>query len=483
MKNNPSMKDNLTDSLQERKTSMHSRGEDPSALPGTRENPYSVSDLNRKVKIELEGQYSGIWLVGEISNFIAHRSRHYYFSLKDELSQIAVVMFYQANRKLKFMPEDGLEVLLYGKLSLYTPRGTYQIIVEEMEPKGIGSLQFAYDQLKKKLASEGLFDESRKQPIPRFPCTVGIITSPTGAAIKDLLRILEKITVRVLVFPSRVQGDEAAGEIIKGLDVLNKMTGIDLLILSRGGGSMEDLWPFNEEAVARAIASSHIPIITAIGHETDFTIADLASDVRASTPSAAAALIVQNMRDLESQLDQHLRSLTRESRIFVAEKRERISALMLRRGILGLEGMIKEKMQSADEYSRRLAASTETLLQNALSQWRLASSNLSFQRIQSQLLMDEKALQNTQTRLLLSVRQVIGNARTAFSIISGLLHSLSPLSILKRGYSVCRTAIKGKIVRRSSEVSEGQHIDVRLYKGSLLCEIKERSHDKKTSKT
>lgn len=468
------MKDNLTDSLSEKKAS---------PILGTRENPFSVSDLNRKVKLELEGQYSGIWLVGEISNFIAHRSGHYYFSLKDEISQIASVMFYQSNRKMKFLPEDGLEVLLYGKLSLYTPRGTYQIIVEKMEPKGIGSLQFAYEQLQKKLASEGLFDKSRKKPIPQFPRTVAIITSPTGAAIRDLLRVLEKIAIEVLIFPSRVQGEEAAGEIIRGLEILNNMTEIDLLILSRGGGSLEDLWPFNEEPVARAIASSRIPVMTAIGHETDITIADLVSDLRAPTPSAAAALIVQNRRDLESGLDQLLLSLSREARIFIVEKRERISALMHRRGILGLEGLIKENIQNVDEYSRRLAAHIEARLQNALSQWHLTRSKLSFQRIQSQLLMEESALQSTQKRLYLSVKQVMGNARAVFSTVSGLLHSLSPLSVLKRGYSICRTTFDGKIVRQSTEVSEGQHVDIKLFKGSLLCKIKERYHDEKNRKT
>lgn len=477
------MKNNLTDSSPESMASSPSRDEKSSYLPGTRENPYSVSDLNKKVKLELEEQYSGIWLSGEISNFNAHRSGHYYFSLKDESSQIAAVMFYQANRKLKFLPEDGLEVLLYGTLSLYSPRGTYQIIVEEIEPRGMGSLQFAYEQLKEKLASEGLFDESRKKPIPSLPRTMGIITSPTGAAIRDLLRILEEINIEVLLFPSRVQGEEAAREIIHGLDVFNRMKGVDLLILGRGGGSIEDLWPFNEEVVARAIASSHVPVITAIGHETDFTIADFVSDVRSPTPSAAASLIVQNRRMLESQLDKHFRSLTREARIFLAEKKERISSLMHRRVILGLEGMIKEKIQSTDELSRKLSVNTYSLLQNAMSQWRVAHSNLSFQRIQYQLLMNEKALQNIQTRLFLSVKQVMGYARDAFSRISGLLHSLSPLSILKRGYSICKTTVEGKIVRRSSEVSEGQHVDVRLYKGSLLCEIKERYYGKKTSKS
>lgn len=477
------MKFNSSDSLAGGGVSSSHQVEEPSYLQGSRENPYAVSDLNTKVKNELETKYPGIWVTGEVSNFKAHHSGHYYFSLKDESSQISAVMFYQSNRKLKFIPENGLEILLFGKLSLYGPRGTYQILVEEMEPRGMGSLQFAYEQLKKKLASEGLFDESRKKPIPSLPRTIGIITSPTGAAIRDLLRVLDEINLKIYIFPSLVQGEEAAEEIVKALDVFHRMKGIDLLIVGRGGGSIEDLWPFNEERVARAIALSPIPIISAIGHETDFTIADFVSDLRAPTPSAAGAIIVQNRRALEAKLNQHLRTLIQEARIFVANKREEISQLMHRRGILGLEGMIKESIQSTDELSRRLVTGMNDHLNKTDSRWSVANSGLSYQRIQSQILMDKKALQSSHKTLLLSIKQRIKNARSTFSKTSGLLHSLSPLSILKRGYSICLTAVGKKIVIRSSDVSEGQHIDVKLYKGSLLCEIKEKDHDKKAKKT
>lgn len=477
------MKKNLFNSSAEEEAALSLREEEHSGVQGTRENPYSVSDINRKVKFELESKYPGIWITGEISNFNAHHSGHYYFSLKDEFGQIAAVMFFQSNRKLKFVPEDGLEILAFGKLSLYAPRGAYQVIINEMEPKGIGSLQFAYEQLKKKLDAEGLFDESRKKEIPSLPHTVGIITSPTGAAIRDLISILNEINIGILIFPSRVQGDEAAEEIITGLKTLNTVKEIDLLIVGRGGGSIEDLWPFNEERVARAIADSHIPVITAIGHETDFTIADFVSDLRAPTPSAAAAFIVQKRRELEGLLDKHLKSLTREARIFIAEKSERISRVMHRRGILGLEGMIREKIQNADEYSRRLSVRMNAVIQDAVSKWQLANSNLSLRRIKSHLQMNEQSFKDIKTRLLLSMKQLMKNSSAAFSRISSLLHSLSPLSILKRGYSICRTAVGEKIVRRSSEVSEGECVDVRLYKGSLLCEIKERHDDQENNKT
>ncbi len=452
--------------------------EEASRSKGTRENPYSVSDINRKVKLELESCYPEVWITGEISNFNAHHSGHFYFSLKDEFSQIAAVMFFQSNRKLKFVPEDGLDVLLFGKLSLYTPRGTYQMIVEEMEPRGMGSLQFAYEQLKKKLAAEGLFEESRKKLIPALPRKLGIITSPTGAAIRDLIRVLSRIPIEILIFPSRVQGDEAAGEIITGLNVLNKIKGIDLIIVGRGGGSIEDLWPFNEESVARAIGACKIPIITAIGHETDFTIADFVSDVRASTPSAAASFIVQKRLELEAVLEKHQKSLTREARLIVAEKSENISKLMHRRGFLGMEGMIKEKIQSTDVCSRRIVTLMSSILQDSVAKCRLADKTLSFQRVHSYLLMNEKTLKTIRTRLGLSMKQVMKNAYASFSKNFDLLHSLSPLAILKRGYSICRTAVGKNIIRKFSEVSEGDCVNVKLYRGSLSCKIKERYDDK-----
>ncbi|MBF8298615.1 MAG: xseA, partial [candidate division NC10 bacterium] len=266
---------------------------------------YTVSDLTTEVRALLEDSFSGIWVEGELSNFRHPSSGHMYFTLKDQESQIRVVMFRVANRQLKFQPRDGLAMLVYGALSVYEPRGEYQIVVEYMEPKGLGALQLAFEQLKERLQAEWLFDDSRKRPIPMLPGRIGVITSPTGAAIRDILQVLRRrfAGVDVLIHPVTVQGDQAAPEIVDAIRELNRRGGLDVLIVARGGGSIEDLWAFNEEVVARAIADSKIPVISAVGHEVDYTIADFVADLRAPTPSAAAELVVSKKDELAQRLD------------------------------------------------------------------------------------------------------------------------------------------------------------------------------------
>jgi exodeoxyribonuclease VII large subunit len=272
----------------------------------------SVSDLNRYIKELLEGQFATIWLKAEISNFKAHTSGHFYFSLKDSRAQISAVMFRGYNGQLRFRPEDGMEVLVRGKITVYEPRGNYQIFCEMMEPVGAGALQKAFEQLKAKLQKEGLFDEARKRPLPALPRHIAIVTSPTGAAIRDMLNVLGRRFkgAHVTVIPCKVQGDAAPGEIVEAIKLAQKLKDVDVMIVGRGGGSIEDLWAFNDERVARAIAAARVPVISAVGHEIDFTIADFVADLRAPTPSAAAELVVRNAADLVDRLRGYQRALT-----------------------------------------------------------------------------------------------------------------------------------------------------------------------------
>jgi exodeoxyribonuclease VII large subunit len=291
---------------------------------------YTVSDLTTEIRTVLEDSFAGVWVEGELSNFRHHSSGHMYFTLKDQESQIRAVMFRQQNRQLKFRPQDGLAILMYGEISVYEPRGEYQIVGEYMEPRGIGALQLAFEQLKERLQAEGLFDDSRKRPIPMLPGRIGVITSPTGAAIRDILQVLRRrfAGVDVLIYPVTVQGDQAAPEIVEAIRELNRRGGLDVLIVARGGGSIEDLWAFNEEVVARAIAASKIPVISAVGHQVDYTIADFVADLRAPTPSAAAELVVSKTDELAQRLDDLQARMS-------GAVRSRLDALIVRVG--GLE--------------------------------------------------------------------------------------------------------------------------------------------------
>ncbi len=391
---------------------------------------YTVSDLTGEIRLLLEGSFSGIWVEGEVSNFHQHSSGHLYFTLKDQESQIRAVMFRNQNRQLRFRPQDGLAVLVYGALSVYERRGEYQIVLEYMEPKGLGALQLAFEQLKEKLQAEGLFDESRKRPIPMLPRRIGVITSPTGAAIRDILHVLRRrfAGVDVLIYPVTVQGDQAAPEIVDALRELNRRGGLDVLILARGGGSIEDLWAFNEEVVARAIAESKIPVISAVGHEVDYTIADFVADLRAPTPSAAAELVIAKKDELAQRLDDLQARLT-------GVVRSRLHALMVR--IAGLDRHLRllNPMERIRLQRRRLAE-----LWKDLTGW-----------------VDRRLLVLT------------GQLETE----TGKLDSLSPLAILSRGYSICLRLPGHEILKESSGVLAGDEVEVRLHRGNLRCGVRE----------
>lgn len=391
---------------------------------------YTVSDLTAGIRALLEDSFSGIWVQGELSNVHQHSSGHMYFSLKDEESQIRAVMFRMQNRQLRFQPKDGLAVLVHGALSVYERRGDYQIVAEYMEPKGLGALQLAFEQLKEKLRAEGLFDDARKRPIPLLPRRIGVITSPTGAAIRDILHVLRRrfVGVDVLICPATVQGDQAAPQIVEALGELNRRGGLDVVIVARGGGSIEDLQAFNEETVARAIAVSRIPVISAIGHEVDYTIADFVADLRAPTPSAAAELVIAKQDELAQRLD---------------DLQARMTGVMRSR----LHGL-RVRMSGLDRHLRLL---------NPVEQVRIQRRRL------TGLVKDLTGWTDRRLALL----------QGELKAVAGKLDSLSPLAILSRGYSICLRVPDQEIVKDSSVVVAGDLVEVRLHRGRLRCDVRE----------
>jgi exodeoxyribonuclease VII large subunit len=392
---------------------------------------YSVSELTAELKALLENTFTGVWVEGEISNFKHHTSGHMYFTLKDDRGQLRAVMFRGSNRGLQFRPEDGLAVIVFGNVTIYEPRGEYQIYAEYMEPKGLGALQLAFEQLKTRLEAEGLFDPARKRPIPLLPRKIGLVTSPSGAAIRDILQIIHRrfANVQVLIFPVRVQGEGAAAEIVEGIESLNKRGDLDVLIVARGGGSIEDLWAFNEEVVARAIYASQTPVISAVGHETDFTIADFVADVRAPTPSAAAELVISRKAELSQRVDDLFSRLVNHMRYRAERSGERLRSLERHLRLLSP----LERVKRQRERLRDGALALQSSMSHRLALWR-------------------------------------GDLRTA----AARLDSLSPLAILARGYSVCRRLPDLSILTRAASVAEGERVEVLLHQGGLICRVEEQ---------
>lgn len=388
---------------------------------------YTISELNRKVRFLLEGQFASIWVEAEVSNFKKHSSGHMYLSLKDENSQISAAFFSRYNHQLKFQLKDGLKVLVFGKISLYEARGQYQFYIERIEPKGIGALQLAFLQLKEKLQKEGLFDPDHKKLIPKYPNRIGVVTSPTGAAIRDIINVVNRRFhgTQVLIYPVRVQGEGSAAEIAQAIKDMNQMKEVDVVIVGRGGGSIEDLWAFNEEIVARSVYDSKLPIISAVGHEIDWTICDFVSDMRAPTPSAAAEIVVQNREEIENRL---IQDQTRMKHSILGLLESRIQSL----NALQSSYAFKQPLLLVDQFSQRLDELMRQL-QNYL------KANLS---------------QKSQT----------------FQGLVGRLNALSPLSILERGYSLSFTA-PGELLKDIKSVSVGDALTTRLARGVIKSKV------------
>lgn len=409
----------------------------------------TVGMLNKLIRRQLETEFSVVWLKGEISNFKAHPSGHFYFSLKDKDAQISAVMFRGYNAQLRFKPEDGMEVIVRGKITVYEPRGNYQIMCETMEPVGAGALQKAFEQLKRKLHSEGLFDEARKRAIPQVPKHIAIVTSPSGAAIRDILNVLSRRykAARITLVPATVQGVRATAEIVKAIQLANRLLDVDVLIVGRGGGSIEDMWSFNEEAVARAIAASRVPVISAVGHEIDFTIADFVADLRAPTPSAAAELVAKNASELLLIIHRLERNLAGEFANALRQKVERVRTA--HRLLIDPRRRIEDAILRCDDLIERLERSVLE----------------SIDRTRVTLEMIDERLS---ARLL----RRIEFARQKFVRVASLLDGLSPLKVLDRGYAL--VSYKGKALTSAADVSVGHDVSIRLAMGEIEATVKSK---------
>ena len=431
----------------------------------------TVSELTQEIKDILELKFPDIWIEGEISNLRIPPSGHIYFTLKDDFSQIRAVLFKMQARNLRFVLEDGLHVICRGRVSLYEKRGEYQLILEEVEPKGIGAFQLAFLQLKDRLEREGLFELARKKKIPMIPQTIGIVTSPTGAVIRDMLHIIHRRfeNVRILLYPVRVQGEGASLEIAKAIEDFNKWMDVNVIIVGRGGGALEDLWPFNEEIVARAIYHSKIPIISAVGHETDYTISDFVADLRAPTPSAAAELVVKDKREIKTTL--HYLEERLDNQIIQILKENRTDVFHLRKMLIDPRKRIEEYLLRVDDLVNRFRILTSWILKRKIEKSLHLRERLYLQNPIQKVKTLRLTLSEAGKRLGQTMSHSIEIQRQKMEGIFGKLESLSPLSILQRGYSITRKLPSLQILRDVVLVKEGDKVEVKLHKGILLCGV------------
>ena len=439
---------------------------------------YTVSELTLRLKAALEEAFPAVWVEGEISNLRTPGSGHSYFTLKDEGAQLSAVLFRGRGRRVRFDLEDGMQVLVFGGLDVYAARGQYQLVVEMMEPQGLGALQLAFEQLKRKLEAEGLFDEGRKRPLPAFPRVIGVVTSPTGAAIRDILNIIGRRfgDLRILIAPVRVQGDEAPGEIIQALLNLQTVAELDVVIVGRGGGSIEDLWAFNDEGVARAIVACCVPVISAVGHETDFTIADFVADLRAPTPSGAAELVVrEKLAVVESLVDLYAR-LKQAVSAEVAAYRERVEYLGRRRVLTDPARALRDLHRRLDELQGRLRLGLRSSQRQVTHRLALATGALRSRNPLARIAGGAALLAQLRGRLIASAAHSVKVSRSRFAETVGRLESLSPLGVLARGYSLTRLP-SGAVVRSAGQVAVGDPLEILLHQGALgarVTDVKER---------
>jgi len=433
---------------------------------------FTVRDLVSTVRTALEREYTDIWLGGEISNYRPAESGHLYFTLKDGEAQLRVVMFRMQARLLRFRPDNGMEIVARGRVTVYENRGELQLIAEYLEPKGAGALQIAFEQLKAKLAAEGLFDAARKKPIPVLPRSIGVITSPRGAAIHDMLNVLRRrhATARLLIFPAQVQGESAAKEVAMGIRHFNKSRTVDVIVIARGGGSLEDLAAFNDEALARIIADSELPVVSAIGHETDFTIADFVADLRAPTPSAAAELVISARQQLEQQIESLGRRLEHGIRYRLMLTRQRFQDLSEHRALLRISDAIRRRQQRLDDLSTRLLSSEKERLQHYRRRLDLAAIRVRHHDLRRIFQSMRKNLDTVSGQMPRAMRTVLLTRRGRWDHATAKLHALSPLNILDRGYAVVFDP-QNRPLTDSAQVSAGDSLKVRLAKGSVKATV------------
>lgn len=430
----------------------------------------SVAELNRQAKCLLEISFPSLWVEGEISNFVRPSSGHWYFTLKDQSAQVRSAMFRNSNQRVPFSPKDGTQILIRARVSLYEGRGDYQLIVDHMEEAGEGALRRVFEALKNRLAGEGLFDTSRKQPLPSMPAHIGVITSPTGAALSDILTVLNRRfpATQVTVIPTAVQGTEAAKQIVNALQLAEKSGNIDALIVGRGGGSLEDLWPFNEEIVAQAMAACTLPIVSAVGHEINFTIADFVADYRAPTPSAAAEILSHNQNDWRNTLASYQKKLPDLIHSQLRQKQQALHALRNRLH------HPRQKLQAHNQRLDDLSIRLQHAMRHQLLTHRNALISADHQLRQSSPLhlLQQLKLQNRHLdlRLNASIQRLISRIKQQMAHLTGQLETLSPLATLARGYAMAQTS-DGIIIRNSQTISAGENIKVGLAKGHLDCTV------------
>lgn len=442
----------------------------------TNRDIYSVSRLNSEIRAILEGSFPLLWIEGEISNLSTPRSGHSYFSLKDEYAQVRCALFRSKRNLLRFSPANGDQVLVRARISLYEARGDYQLIIEHMEPAGAGALQRAFDELKAKLDKEGLFDTSRKQPLPAYPKRIGIITSPSGAAVQDVLQILQRRfpALPVLIYPVPVQGETASREITRMLKLADQREDCDLLILTRGGGSLEDLAAFNDEDLARTIAALKTPIISAIGHEIDFTIADFVADRRAPTPSAAAELATADQQVIANLLRQHQNRILRQMLQQLSQKQLQLRHCQQKLQLLHPLGRLEQQQQRLDELALKMENLWHHKLLGSTHQLDKLSARLKqcspLYRLQRLL----PRLQAARQRLTYLSQTLLNKKQMRLTALMRELNAISPLRTLERGYSITRITANGEILHSSDQVRVGDSITTRLAQGELVSTIAEK---------
>lgn len=438
----------------------------------------TVTEFTGILRHLLEENFAHVWVEGEVSNFSAPASGHFYFTVKDAGAQLRCVMFRASARALKFKPKDGMGLILRGRISVYDQRGEYQLIVDYLEPKGIGALQFAFIQLKEKLAKEGLFAAERKKPLPLLPQRIGIVTSPSGAAIHDILNILNRryANVEVLISPVKVQGEGAAQEIAAAIRDFNRYGKVDVLIVGRGGGSLEDLWAFNEEVVARAIADSTVPVVSAVGHELDFTIADFVADLRAPTPSAAAELVVKSKNELTAEVENLSHRLVRSVERRISDLYGKVH--LLARGLKDPSLLLGHLSQRVDDLAERLERAAHADIRRRKE--RVASMTRHL-RLKDPALEVERCKERMiagAARMQVAMRRILDGMHERMAVHAGKLQVLSPLLTLSRGYSIARTLPEKEVIRSYLQRRPGERLELILHEGALVCTVEKSTKDK-----
>jgi len=439
---------------------------------------WTVRDLVASVRTHIEREYSDAWVEGEISNFRAQASGHLYFTLKDQSSQISVVMFRSSARLLRFKPADGMQAVVRGRVTIYEDRGQLQINAEYVEPKGAGALQVAFEQLKAKLEAEGLFDSARKKAIPALPAVIGIVTSPQAAALRDVLQILHRRhhTVNVLIYPAQVQGEAAPVEVAAGVRHFNRARNVEVIIVARGGGSAEDLAAFNEETLARAVADSALPVISAIGHETDFTILDFVADLRAATPSAAAELVIRSRQEVEEQVERLDGRLAKAMRYQLLMGRQQLTELAQHGAFGRMMDLIRRRQQNVDELVYRLAHAERGLLEaqrRRFENWAAAVRHCDLRLVLSGV---RKQLDANVAQMATAARNLLLHKRARLERLTSQMEALSPVAILERGYALVFDAA-GRLLKDADRVQPGDEITARLARGAIGATVKNRKKE------